>query len=68
MTADTATGGNTVRKILYVTLTLLVALTATLTQPKAEATTDHCHWQCGLCGTVCLCKVCYGPLPVCPCG
>lgn len=37
MTAGTATGGEAVRKILYVTLTLLVALTATLTQPKAEA-------------------------------
>ena len=56
------------RKILFVTLTLLVALTATLTQPKAEAATNDCHWQCGLCGTVCPCKVCYGPLPVCPCG
>lgn len=56
------------RKILFVTLTLLIALTATLTQPKAEATTNDCHWQCGLCGTVCPCRVCYGPLPVCPCG
>jgi hypothetical protein len=68
MTAGTATGGEAVRKILYVTLTLLVALTATLTQPKAEATTNDCRWQCGLCGLVCPCKVCYGPLPVCPCG
>jgi hypothetical protein len=68
MTAGTATGGEAVRKILYVTLTLLVVLTATLTQPKAEATTNDCHWQCGLCGLVCACRVCYGPLPVCPCG
>lgn len=54
------------RKIVFLALTLLTVLSAILTLPKpAEAA---CTWHCGLCGSVCDCPKCYGPLPVCPCG
>ena len=55
------------RKFLFLALTLLTVMSATLTLPKpAEAA---CTWQCGLCGAVCPCATrCTGPLPPCPCG
>jgi hypothetical protein len=55
-----------VRKIVFLALTLLTVVGATLTLPRqAEAA---CAWQCGLCGTYCPCDYCKGPLPLCPCG
>jgi hypothetical protein len=54
------------RKFLFLALTLLTVVSATLTLPKpAEAA---CAWQCGLCGVYCPCLKCAGPFPACPCG
>jgi hypothetical protein len=56
------------RKSLLLALTLATAALATLAPaPKAEATT-YCSWQCGLCGLVCPCDDCKGPIPYCVCG
>ena len=54
------------RKVRLLALSLALAAVAALTPaPKAEA--DTCSWECGLCGLVCPCDSCRGPVPFCVC-
>lgn len=53
------------RKLLFLALTLLTVMSATLTLPRpAEAA---CSWECGECGVYCPCDRCFGPPPPCVC-
>jgi hypothetical protein len=55
------------RKALLFALALTAAAAATLA-PAPQADADTCAWQCGLCGLVCPCDTCKGPIPYCVCG
>ena len=51
------------RKLLFLALTLLTVMSATLPRPAEAA----CSWQCGECGAYCPCDRCFGPPPPCVC-
>jgi hypothetical protein len=56
------------RKALLSILALTAAAAVLVLAPPPKAEAAVCSWECGLCGLVCPCETCKGPIPFCVCG